>query len=74
MSTGERYQLQRKYLSVAPLLLLTVTVGLAGCAGVSVKSAWQDGVPRNQTFAKVLVVGVSPDFNRRCAFARLQWQ
>jgi len=68
LSIGERYQLQRKYLSVASLLLLTVTVGLAGCAGVSVKGAWQDGAPRNQTFAKVLVVGVSPDFNRRCAF------
>ena len=68
MSTAERYRLQKKYLFVASLLLLTVTVGLAGCAGVSVKSAWQDGAPRNQTFAKVLVVGVSPDFNRRCAF------
>jgi hypothetical protein len=68
LSTGERYQLQKKYTVVASLPLLIATVWLAGCAGVSVKSAWHDDVPRNQTFARVLIVGVSPDFNRRCAF------
>jgi hypothetical protein len=60
--------LHNKRTSVASLLVLTITACLSGCAGVSVKGAWQDGVPRNQTFARVLIVGVSPDRNLRCAF------
>jgi hypothetical protein len=68
VSTDERHQRQKKHLFVASLLLLGAAICLSGCAGVSVKSAWQDGVPRNQTFATVLVVGVSPNYNLRCAF------
>jgi len=68
LSTGERPQLQKKHTFVASLLLLTATVWLSGCAGVSVKSAWQPGVPHDQTFARVLIVGVSPNFNLRCTF------
>ena len=68
MSISDRHQLQKKQTFVASLLLLTATVWLSGCAGVSVKGAWQEGVPRNQTFSRVLVVGVSPDRNLRCAF------
>ena len=68
LSTGEAHQLQKKHTFVASLLLLTAAVWLSGCAGVSVQSAWQAGVPRNQTFGRVLIVGVSPDFNLRCAF------
>jgi hypothetical protein len=43
---------------------------LAGCAGQPVTStgAWREGVPRNQTFSKLLVVAASPDINQRCAF------
>jgi hypothetical protein len=52
----------------APLLFLAGTAWLSGCAGVSASGAWQDGVPHNQTFSKVLVVGLSPDRNLRCAF------
>jgi len=48
--------------------VLAWTLGLCGCAGVSVNSAWQDGAARNQTFSKVLVVGVSPDYDLRCNF------
>jgi hypothetical protein len=62
------HKLNKKHVSVASLLVLAVSVCLSGCAGVSVKGAWQDGVPRNQTFARVLIVGVSPDLNVRCAF------
>ncbi len=67
LSTAARRQLHKKHTFVA-CLLLTATVWLAGCAGVSVKSAWQSGVPHDQTFARVLIVGVSPNYNVRCAF------
>ncbi len=68
MSTRARHQLQKTHTFVAFLLLLTATVWLSGCAGVSVKSAWQPGVPRNQTFTRILIVGVSPNYNLRCTF------
>ena len=66
MSTRARHQLQKTHTFVA--FLLTATVWLSGCAGVSVKSAWQPGVPRNQTFTRILIVGVSPNYNLRCTF------
>lgn len=51
------------------LALLLLATGLAGCANqVSVDGAWQDDVPRNQSFKRVLVVGVTHDLNQRCAF------
>jgi len=50
------------------LWALTASLWLCGCAGVSVKSAWQEDVPRNQTFSRLLIVGVTPDFNLRCEF------
>lgn len=44
-------------------------VGLAGCTRpVTADGAWSEGVPRNQTFSRLLVLGVSPDINARCAF------
>jgi len=36
----------------------------------SVSGAWTDGVARDQTFSRVLVVGISPDLNARCPFER----
>jgi hypothetical protein len=52
-----------------PMWLLLAGAWLAGCAGQpSVKSAWQGNAPRNQTFRRILVVGVSPNYNQRCAF------
>jgi len=50
------------------ILLFLATVWLCSCADVAVKSAWQDGVPRGQSFSRVLVVGVSPNYDLRCAF------
>jgi hypothetical protein len=35
-----------------------------------VKGAWSDDVPRDQSFSRVLVVGISPDLNQRCPFER----
>ena len=63
-----RHQLQMKRFLAAPLLLLAGAAGLNGCAGVSANGTWPDGAPHNQTFSKLLVVGVSPDRNLRCAF------
>ncbi len=52
-----------------PALLLFATAWLSGCASQpSVSSSWQEGVPHNQSFSKVLIVGVSPDINQRCGF------
>ena len=53
----------------AALLFLAGAVALSGCAQpVKVQGEWQDGAPRDQPFKRVLVVGVSPDYNQRCAF------
>jgi hypothetical protein len=45
---------------------------LAGCAGPQVKvtGTRQEGAPRDQVFARVIVVGVSPDLRQRCSFER----
>lgn len=48
-----------------------VLVAAAGCAGTNtVRSdgAWAADAVRNKSFARLLVVGVSPDINQRCAF------
>jgi hypothetical protein len=50
-------------------VLLLGAVFLAGCADQgSVTGSRQEGAPRNLTFTRVLVVGVSPDINQRCGF------
>lgn len=40
------------------------------CAGNPVRSdgAWAEGAARGKSFSRLLVVGVSPDVNQRCAF------
>jgi len=68
MRTSKRLQMQKTHRSIVSLSLLTLTVWLCGCSGVSVKGTWQDGAPRNQTYARLLVIGVTPDRDLRCAF------
>src|SRR6516225_1941692 len=68
MRTARRPRIKKAYRSVTSMSLLTLTVWLCGCSGVSVKGTWQDGAPRNQTYARLLVIGVSPDRDLRCAF------
>lgn len=68
MRTAEAPEMQKTYRSITLLSLLTLTVWLCGCSGISVKGTWQDGAPRNQTYARLLVIGVSPDRDLRCAF------
>ena len=54
----------------AVVLVLAGSMWLSGCVQQTVKvsGAWQDSAPRGQTFKKVLVVGVTPRVNQRCAF------
>jgi hypothetical protein len=57
----------KKYASESALLVLSVA-WLSGCAGSdSVRSAWQTSGPR-PSFSRVLIVGISTDFNQRCDF------
>jgi hypothetical protein len=37
---------------------------------VKVTGSWQDGVPHDLTFTRVLVIGVTPDVNQRCRWER----
>lgn len=62
--------LQARAKPVSPLFAFLSVVWLCSCAQntVQVESAWQDNVPRNQTFTRVLVIGASPDIDARCAF------
>jgi hypothetical protein len=57
----------KKYVSESALLLLSVA-WLSGCAGGgSVRSAWQTPAP-HPSFSRILIVGVSTNFNQRCDF------
>ena len=53
---------------LAATVLMLGAAGLAGCAQqVRSTGAWQDNVAHDQSFKRVLIVGVSPDANLRCA-------
>lgn len=53
----------------AAALVLIAALGLSGWGKqVKVTGTWEDGKARPQPFTNVLVVGVSPDMNKRCAF------
>jgi hypothetical protein len=62
------FQVQSNVFLFRLTLVLLGALWLPGCANVKVTSAWQDDVPRNQSFARVLVVAVSPDGKQRCEF------
>lgn len=55
---------------LAACLTGVVLVSAAGCAGNPIKSSggWAAGAKRGTTVTRVLVLGVSPDINQRCAF------
>lgn len=52
------------------MLCLLGAVSFAGLvqAKTTVKGEWAEGAPSRQSFTRVLVVGVSPNVNQRCAF------
>lgn len=51
--------------------LLLALAGLVSCAQpVKVTGAWNEGATRTLTFKKLLIVGISPDYQQRCNFER----
>jgi len=55
--------------SLALAALILTIAGLAGCThSIRATGAWNEGATRPQAFRKLLVVGVSPDYNQRCNF------
>ena len=54
-----------------PFSLLIIAACLwASPSHAEVKGEWAENIPHDQSFARVLVVGISPDLNQRCAFER----
>lgn len=53
-----------------PLLLLGAWLLAALPSHAQVKGGWSEAASRDQSFSRVLVVGLSPDLNQRCAFER----
>jgi hypothetical protein len=51
-------------------MLLAVGLLSASAGHAAVSGAWEEGASRDQRFERVLVVGISPDVNQRCAFER----
>jgi len=52
---------------LAPLLF--AVAALAGCTQpIKVTGAWNEGATRPQTFKRLLIVGVSPEYSARCNF------
>jgi hypothetical protein len=56
--------------SSALSLLLGAACLAAAPSHAQVKGTWADGASRDHSFARVLVVGISPDVNQRCSFER----
>jgi hypothetical protein len=58
---------------IAQLLAAILALALltACTRPTTVEGAWADGATRNRSFANVLVVGVSPNYNTRCRFERM---
>jgi hypothetical protein len=55
--------------SLAVAALILAVAGIAGCTqSIRATGTWNEGATRPQTFRKVLVVGVTPDYNQRCNF------
>ena len=57
--------------SIVPVLLILGAACLTGCSSMGKSTgAWVEGASRNQTYKRVLVVGVSPNLDQRCKFER----
>ena len=58
-----------KYTNKITLILVLSAAWLGGCERqVRIESSWQENVPHNQSYKRILVVGISPDANIRCEF------
>jgi hypothetical protein len=61
--------LQPENRSLARIVLFLAVAGVASCVQpLKVTGAWSEGATRPQSFEKLLVVGVSPDYKQRCNF------
>src|SRR5262245_2332885 len=64
---GESRRPSQRSLAVAALIL--AIAGIGGCTQpIRATGDWNEGATRPQTFRKLLVVGVSPDYAQRCNF------
>jgi hypothetical protein len=72
LHTPTRRHLRVNRAIVAPMLLLICTAWSSAHAAerVRVTGAWQEGVSHHQTFARILVVGITPDVDQRCRWER----
>lgn len=68
ISTVDQYRAE--WPAFFPALLLAAVASLAVFPSHASDGAWSDGVSHDQSFSRVLVVGISPDFNVRCSFER----
>ena len=55
---------------VLTLLLLGTGCLFSSQSHAAAKGSWSENVSRDQSFSRVLIVGISPDFNQRCRFER----
>ena len=69
MNSVEQQRVTRPSLLPA-LLLVSVGSFAAFSSHASTTGAWSDDASHDQSFSRVLVVGISPDLNQRCAFER----
>ncbi len=60
--------MKQTYGPTLSLSVLALTACLGGCSGISVKGAWQEGAPRDRSYARLLVIGVGSDRDVRCQF------
>ena len=71
MSTNSVDQHRHTRPSLLPVLFLLGAGWLsASPSHAAVTGEWSENVSRDQSFSRVLVVGISPDLNQRCAFER----
>jgi hypothetical protein len=62
--------MQTRIAAVASLGLALAFL-VSGCtARVSSQGDWEPGSDRSQQFTRILVVGITPDYDQRCAFER----
>jgi len=59
----------KTYTPVLLLLAISLSISLAGCSRqVRVDGAWEQGVSRDQSFTRVLVIALVPNAGQRCDF------
>ena len=53
---------------LGPHLLIAAAALAAGCSNTAVQGGYAGDAPHNHSYSRVLIVGLTPDFNERCAF------